>query len=640
MYAFHNSHDLMYRSPFGAVEIQTPITIGLDLYDAPAETSCYLRIWQEKTGETLLPMTRSETSGHPFYSVTWRAPEHGALVWYYFQIKLPDGTFCYYGNNARNLGGIGQLTSNPPSSYQITVHLPTVTPSWYKDAIVYQIFVDRFHRDEKWLERQKKAERPADWKGPRRLLVQDWNDRPFYTRNVKNEVTRWPFWGGSLNGIREKIPYLQSLHVSAIYLNPIFRATSNHKYDTADYMEIDPSFGTEADFRALAAECKAAGIRLILDGVFNHTGADSKYFNQQGNYPTPGACQGPSSPYYSWYRFNRFPDQYECWWGVGDMPNVDETNPAYQKFIYAGKNSVVRRWLRAGASGWRLDVADELPDNFIAGIRKAVKETKPDAVLMGEVWEDASNKRSYGVTRSYFLGEEFDSTMHYPFRTAALDFMLGRITSTDFAQQMMSIKENYPPENFYGALNLIGSHDRARALTTLGGAPDGLSDAQKADFSLSPEQLALGVRRMKALTVLQFTAPGVPCIYYGDEAGAEGCEDPYNRGPYPWGNENQELLAHYRALTAFRASSETLKRGDFQPLTFGDSIYGCIRTWKGEQIVSLVNRSVTDTQSLDYTIDSPKTRVEALLDTRPPRRSGKRLMIALEPLEAVVFRLH
>ena len=591
MIALHNSHDLHFRTPFGAVEPDTELTLALQLHAAAPGYSCVLRLWHEPEGEKCLPMQVTGTDSAPRFTCTFRAPKEPGLLWYVFRLTAPDGHVCYYGNRSDGLGGIGQLTEQLPPSYQITVYRRSPVPEWYKQSVVYQIFPDRFARGADWQERFFAAAHDDKWVGARRVLQYNWNDKPFYTRDADNKITRWPFFGGTLEGIREKLPYLQQLGITAIYLNPIFEAYSNHRYDTADYHKIDPGLGDEESFRRLAADAAARGIRLILDGVFSHTGADSVYFNRYGYYPAPGDCQSRDSNYYDLYRFTQFPSSYESWWGVEDLPNVDEANAGYQEYIFRGKDSVVRHWLRCGASGWRLDVADELPDSFIAGLRSALKEEDPDALLLGEVWKDASNKESYGVQRRYLLGDELDATMHYPFRTAMLDFFLFRCSAQDVLDRMMSLKENYPPENFYAALNLIGSHDRMRVLTVLGEAPETMTEQQQERFALSARQRTLALRRLRALSFLQFTAPGVPCIYYGDEAGMEGCSDPFNRAPFPWGQEDRSLQAHFRDLISLRKAHPALVQGSFLPVCSGSDVYGCLRELDGVRLLCLANRS-------------------------------------------------
>ena len=631
MKAYHNSHDLHHRAPFGAVPLGTRVTLRLT---AEEGLCCRVRVWQNGGPAQEIPM---EWDGDG-YTAAVTAPGEGCVLWYEFVLEGADGTRACYGNNDAGLGGEGLLRGGEGKPYQITVYEPNATPDWYKYGIAYQIFPDRFFRGADWEKRQKDARKPAGWKGPRRVLQQDWDDTPFYCRNEKGEITRWASFGGTLEGIREKLGYLKSLGVTVLYLNPIFEGTSNHKYDTADYMRVDPALGDEESFRTLAREAKEQGIRILLDGVFSHTGADSRYFNRLGNYDSVGACQGEKSPYYKWYRFHNFPDEYECWWGVTDLPNVEELEPSYQEFIHGGEDSVIRHWLREGASGWRLDVADELPDEFIRGIRKAIDETDPEGVLLGEVWEDASNKESYGQLREYFLGKELHSAMNYPFRAAVIDFMLGRLSPQELKARLMSLKENYPPENFYGALNLIGSHDRERILTTLGDSPkeEGLTEQEKELYRLPEDKYDLARRRLKMLSLIQFTMPGLPCIYYGDEAGAQGYADPFNRGPYPWGREDEELLEHYRGITALRRDNPVLARGEYEAQAFGGHVYGCRRWEEGACIQVLVNRGIFEHETVR--LPAPDGCLRDLLTGQVfvPEEDGT-VTVYLEPLSAVVL---
>ncbi|MDO4745162.1 MAG: 4-alpha-glucanotransferase [Bacillota bacterium] len=603
----HDSQNKIYRTPVGALKENETVALCIraegDAFNSDrAETlSCKVHLWQTLKGGRHIPMEKTILEdGACLFNVTFTPSEEADLCWYYF--ILEDGTNTYYyGNNAERLGGEGAVYDYEPPAFQITVYKDAPVPKWYKDAIVYQIFPDRFARDEDWMEKQAAVEafrreikretigsvdnniEVPEWKGAKRIIEEDWYGTPYYVKNEKGEVTSWPFFGGTLEGIRQKLFYLKSMGASAIYLNPIFLASSNHKYDTADYMMIDPGFGTEKDFRALCDDARKLGIRVILDGVFNHTGADSKYFDQFGNFgggacsgtDSSGACGGPDSPYYKWYRFEEFPDKYDCWWGVGDLPNVEENEPSYREFIYGGDDNVVAKWLRAGASGWRLDVADELPDDFIEGIRTTVKETDPDAVLIGEVWEDASNKVSYDVQRRYFMGDELDSTMNYPVRDIFMDYMLGKSDAGMAVRRLNSLAENYPPENFYGALNLMGSHDRARSLTVLSDAPRTFED--KKNYKIPDDKMWLAKNRMKVLSLIQYVMPGVPCLYYGDEAGVQGYEDPYNRATYPWGREDEELMIHYRMLAQLRKQYGVLVDGDYKFTEQGEHIFICER---------------------------------------------------------------
>jgi len=494
---------------------------------------CLHRFEQE---EVFLPMT-AEGGGR--FSITVSLPEEPCVLWYSFETE--------------------EETSQ---RWQVTVYAPAPVPAWWKDAVVYQIFPDRFFRGSDWEPRE-----PETRRGTHRFLVRDWDTPVFYPRGENGDVTSWPFWGGTLRGIEEKLPYLRSLGVTALYLNPIFEASSNHRYDTADYTRIDPLLGTEEDFVSLCAAAERQGVRVVLDGVFNHTGADSVYFDRFGNY-------GTGEAYRHWFRFgSQYRHGYECWWDVPDLPNVEEDDPSYREFI-CGEDGVLRRWLRRGASGWRLDVADELPDDFIRDIRAAMKAEKPDSLLMGEVWEDASCKVSYGKLREYFLGAELDATMHYPFREIVLEFLRGKSSAGQAAEGLWILKEHYPRENLYAAMNLIGSHDRERALTLL--------DGDRAAW--------------KQMVFLQFALPGVPCIYYGDEAGMTGGRDPWNRGSFPWGREDGELTAFVREMTALYRERPELRGGDYEPLFFGEDVLGCRRRDGDRETLALINRSDRDAE--------------------------------------------
>jgi len=637
MYAYHDSHSLDYRRPFGAVPVGSRIVLRLDVADPLPGQKCYVRHWQAGKGVTLVPMQCESWGERARFSAEITAPPEGSLLWYSFVLESYEGR-SFYGNNPDGLGGEGQMYSSSPKSYQVTVYAPSKTPDWYKEGIAYQIFPDRFHRGQDWLRRQGDALKPAGWRGPRHVLQLDWDDTPYYDREPNNDIARWSRFGGTLEGIREKLNYLKNLGVSVLYLNPIFEAASNHGYDTANYLRVDPALGDDESFRALVDEARTMGIRVILDGVFNHTGADSIYFNLRGNYGAGGAAQDPNSPYASWYRFRNWPGDYECWWGVKDLPNVNENDPDYCSFI-CGRDGVIRHWLRKGIGGWRLDVADELPDDFIENIRAAMDDESPGSVLLGEVWEDASNKISYDKQRKYLLGRELHSTMNYPFRQMALDYMLGRLSPHSLCRRMMSLMENYPRENFYGALNLIGSHDRARVLTTLGDAPepDSLSEADRGRFRLSPEKYALARARLKVLSVMQFTMPGVPCIYYGDEAGTQGYTDPYNRAPYPWGREDLEIFYHYRNITTIRRSHPALVSGTYEPQAFCSHVYGCRREKDGEIIQVLLNRAIFQHETETVTIPAEAPFALDLLTARWLEAKDGALTVELPPLSGLVL---
>lgn len=655
----HDSRKIECRKPFGAVETGTKVSVSLYIGEEQP-TAVRLMLWRDDEPDPkFTEMKKAAASIGVRYAAEITVPDDGCLIWYAFEIETEGGdgreTF-YYGNRQKGLGGEGQVYHGSRQDvlgccdqtyhgrlcrYQITVHKPQEVPEWYKNGIVYQIFPDRFARDEAWHDRVEKANSRVNSRRSdiRRSIEENWTRPAYYVRDEERKVVEWPMYGGSLRGIESRLDYLKSLGVSCIYLNPIFEATSNHRYDTGDYMHIEPALGTEEDFKSLAQTAKAKGIRLILDGVFSHTGADSVYFDKFGNYRTgsdesgtegckesigqpdtgrgdgyggttaeandrlcgeagsekpdnsresgpgsdrlPGAWGHPDSPYRSWYKFDdNDPYGYKTWWGTEDLPEVYEEDPSYREFIL-GDKGVVKHWLDMGASGWRLDVADELPDSFIRGVRSAIKTDNPDGLLIGEVWEDASNKVSYGELRRYLQGEELDSTMNYPLRDILLDYINYTISAGEAADKFMSLAENYPRENLYAALNLIGSHDRERILELMAGKEDPFSAALK----------------VKLLSTLQYCLPGVPCIYYGDEAGLMGGKDPENRSGFPWGHENQNLEFHYRMLGLMYEQHPALKDGDFGFVEgLGDDIFAFTRSGRDaagteETLLILANRS-------------------------------------------------
>ncbi len=598
MRALHDTRQAIYRSPFGAVPAGTEVTVSIDVWDDPG-VSCLCRTWVDGKGETRIPMEREDMEDRVRFrcGLTSADPD---LIWYSFILCGSDGGEVRYGAHEGKVGGEGQLYGWEPPSFQLTVYQPRPLPEWYRTGLIYQIFPDRYCRGKDWKQLTKAALRKTR-KGPARRLCEDWDSTPFYEKDEDGRVTAWEFYGGTLAGIQEKLDHLKELGVTALYLNPIFEAASNHRYDTGDYTKVDPMLGGEEAFRTLAKAAEEKGISIILDGVFNHTGCDSRYFNKYGNYDTVGAWQSEDSPYRDWYRFDDSPIGYECWWGVDDLPNLEESAPGYRDLIFGGKNSVVPKWLLAGAKGWRLDVADELPDEFIRGIKSAVTETLgKDGLLLGEVWEDASHKISYGQLRRYLLGDELDGVMNYPLRDAVHGFLLGKTSAVDLAEILLSLKENYPREALYGALNLMGSHDRPRLMTILGEAPDPetLTEEERRDFRLPEDRRNLAKGRIWLATLIQMTLPGVPCIYYGDEAGLEGYADPYNRGTFPWGAEDKDLETIYRNAIALRRLDPVFTDGDFTPFACGEEVFGFIRESEESRCAVLVNRSLSKSQTV------------------------------------------
>ena len=542
----HNSRKSFYRFPKGAVKTDSTVRLRISVASMfiPERVSLYVN-----TVEYQMHYIFS-LAGSRVYECTIKVPSEGGLLWYSFKVDA-DGETKWYSNNDRFLGGIGQSYDDKPAiAYQITVYDKDYkTPDWIKDAVVYQIFPDRFYRGEET---------------PIHGIKRNWGEEPFYTpEQFGGTYLSNDFFGGTLSGIEQKLPYLKEMGVTAIYLNPIFKAFSNHRYDTGDYENVDETLGTNEDFIRLAKKAKEYGIRFILDGVFSHTGSDSRYFNKYGHYDSLGAYQSESSPFYSWYHFHGDHDHYDSWWGFDTLPNTEELDPEYEKYILTNPDSIIKRWIENGASGWRLDVADELPDKFIMDLRKAVKEKDPDALVIGEVWEDASNKISYGEKRRFLLGHSLDGVMNYVFRGAVLDYLTGGDAFL-FAQRILSMIENYPSHSLYASLNLISTHDVPRALTILSDAPSvtGLDrNAQKA-VVISDEKKALGMKRLKLATLMQFTLPGAPCVYYGDEIGMDGYSDPFTRRCYDGSKTDCELRELVTKCAELHKKYQVLRTGE------------------------------------------------------------------------------
>ncbi len=566
------------KSPYGAVPCGSAVTFHVRPPLSEGFSRCVLvtrREFSASLTEAELPLAGTDGDRARFSGVL-TAPAEGELVWYHFRLIRPDGASLLFDKT-------GWRREGTPEDWQLTVYEPTHTPAWFAGGVTYQIFPDRFRR--------LSVPSPDGMIGDR-AVHENWSDIPDWRPDDRGEVRNRDFFGGSLAGITEKLPELADMGVTVLYLNPIFESASNHRYNTADYLTIDPMLGTEADFRALCQAAKALGIRVILDGVFNHTGSQSRYFNADGFYPGSGAAQSPDSPYADWFSFHPWPTDYDAWWGIKTLPAVREDAPSYRDFIIRSQDSVVRRWLRAGASGWRLDVADELPDDFIAEIRQAMEETDPDAFLLGEVWEDASTKIAYSQRRKYLLGHELHSVMNYPFRTALIDYLLGG-DADRFRETLEALRENYPPAAFHSLMNFLGTHDTPRILTVLGAhcVPD--SKDERAAFRLSPDERRIGLERLRLAALILFTFPGVPTVYYGDDAGMEGWEDPFNRGGYPWGQEDPALKAWFAMLGRLRRDTGLLQAGQLHWRYTSGPLLSFTREQDGHALTTVLNAGDT-----------------------------------------------
>lgn len=565
-----------FRYPSGAVPTNSTIQFNIQIPRHYGLKDVFLVCISDEDNqyEYLKMNWKGIESGRDVFEIELDVKKQG-LIWYYFQLKTINSV-SYIGKS--NYGIVE--TGVEPYSWQITVYDEELTtPDWIKGGMFYHIFVDRF---------AKSGSAPIPKKGI--VLRDDWGGVPHYAPNEHGEVMNNDFFGGNLKGITSKLDYLQSLGVTCVYLSPIFDAFSNHKYDTGDYNTIDSMFGNIDDFHELCDEGEKRGIRILLDGVFNHTGSDSVYFNKKQNYDSVGAYQSKSSEYYNWFNFSEYPDKYDSWWGIDTLPSVKEDDPSYVEFI-TGEAGVGRRWLKEGASGWRLDVADELPDDFLEKFRKAVKDIKEDSLIIGEVWEDASNKIAYGKRRNYFYGQQIDSVMNYPFMNAIIRFI--RYGDAEKLNMVItSIIQNYPEPVLHCLMNMIGTHDTKRILTSLGGKElVNATKDEKAVTTMTADERAEGIALLKLAVLIQMTLPGVPCIYYGDEVGLEGYEDPFNRRCYPWGNEDKELLSWYRLLGNFRKDHAVFKKGAFKTIVAENKVFVFERYNENKKVVIGVNCS-------------------------------------------------
>nr|WP_239534191.1 glycoside hydrolase family 13 protein [Thalassobacillus pellis] len=466
-----------------------------------------------------------------------------------------------------------------------------------------------------------------------------WENDPIYIRDENGAVVRWDFFGGNLKGITEKLDYIESLGVTVIYLNPIFEAESNHRYDTGDYHTIDRLLGSKEDFKWLIKEACSRGIEIMLDGVFNHTGSNSIYFNKKDEYDSVGAYQSQDSPYFSWYTFHNFPDEYESWWGVGTLPKVKKDNESFRHFLIHSQDSVIKSWQKAGMKHWRLDVADELTDDFIRDIYKQLKEDDPKSVLLGEVWEDATNKIGHGRRREYFLGGVLDSVMNYPLRGHMLSFMEGTANADEIDRKLTTISEHYPKQYYYALMNMISSHDVERIKTMLDMfLPDDLEE----------ERDAVIFDQIKGLSLWLYAFPGVPSLYYGDEAGLTGGDDPDNRKPYPWGRENKQLINWYKKIGRWRREHTALRTGVWKSYALHPDVYAFER-WiengidvfgeeaNDEDFIYLFNRNHKDKREVILPVWKGKWQHMENKRRIFQAKDGE-LLITLEPSESMLLR--
>ncbi len=579
---YFNSWLEEYRTPFGAVKEAQKVTFSVQVNLLNVE---YVGLVITKDSEVANPIyQKMRVVENGLYTISYKLNQGAGLYFYHFKIIQKEGEqggIFLYGSNEGGFGGEGKvyLDGEKLHNYQLTCYRKTDTaPNWYQKAVFYHIFVDRFYNgnsNNEILNPKKNT-----------FIYGTKEDTPYYIKDNVGEVVRWDFFGGNLVGIIEKLVYLKELGVTALYLSPIFESRSNHKYDTGNYKKIDSMFGDNDIFKQLIQAAHEVEMHVILDGVFNHVGADSLYFNRLGTYSEIGAFQSMASPYANWFTFDAFPTNYEAWWGIKDLPTANKMNKKYQEFIYAGEESVIKWWGRYGIDGWRIDVADELPDFFLAGIRQTMENENPEAILIGEVWEDASNKIAYNKRHHYLEGGILHGVMNYPFKELILSLIQGKITSQEVALRSLSLKENYPPAAFKNNFNNIGTHDTKRVLT---------------EFNENNKKLRLAAS-------LLFTLPGIPCIYYGDEVGLTGGIDPDNRKFFPWSKMNQEIYSYYHDLIKLRKGTATLQQGEYFPF-YNESVFGFLRWISNNNFSIILINSTEQSQWIRYSDFTYLTRV-------------------------------
>ncbi|MBE7039388.1 MAG: glycoside hydrolase family 13 protein [Ruminococcaceae bacterium] len=552
----YDSKSKTFKNPFGAVKNGEKVCFSIHVFsDTPIQdVKLIYKNDSEKISNNISMIKEGECKGFSIYAleISFNTPD---LYFYRFEVKTQEGT--YFIGLKDEIAAVGDSLDE----WQITVYDKDFkTPDWAKGSVMYQIFPDRFARSDNFSPLTAKNERKihTNWYDVPEFIY----DTPHYRAN--------DYFCGNIEGIIEKLEYIKSLGVSIIYLNPIFESPEYHRYSTGNYLNVDPYFGTNEQFEKLCRICKEKGIRIILDGVFSHTGADSIYFNKYSNYESVGAFNSLDSPYYDWYNFHDYPNKYESWWGFENLPNVNETNPEYLKYI-TGRGGVTDFWQGLGASGWRLDVADELPDEFLDSLYSSIKSKDENALVIGEVWEDATTKFAYGKRRRYLLGGQMDSVMNYPWRTAILDFVKYADEKL-FCERLLNLMENYPPHVIHCLMNIISTHDTMRTITHFGVESD-IRDEDKGRYVMSENEYRKGKKLLLLAAFLQFTLPGIPCIYYGDEVGLWGFGDPYCRMAYPYGKEDVEIFDYYKRLGSIRNTYKEDFVSEFKVYTLADGLF-------------------------------------------------------------------
>ena len=596
----YKGRDIAFTGRTGAFPFDGKAVLKMKL---PVDTSeaviCFLDV--DDNSEHILKMHKD--GSHYILDVPMDKLAHKdntALLVYKCIFETPNGSFEIVSSHDGLSDTVRDKTDTYRNAFRFLIYVEReIKPDWFYGGVMYQIFPDRFCRG-----KEEPVREDA-------ILNTDWyNGIPPYVSKPGQHLENNVFFGGDLYGVIDKMDYLKSLGVTCIYLNPIFEAYSNHKYDTGDYNNVDKMFGGNEAFEKLLSAAKKHDIKIILDGVFNHTGNDSIYFDAKGRYGGHGAYSDPDSKYREWYNFTSYPNKYESWWGISILPRVMSDTPSYKEFLF-GKDGVVRKYIRLGISGWRLDVADELSDDFLANLKTTVLEENKKGLVIGEVWENAVTKESYGVRRKYFRGYELDSVMNYPMRKAIIAYVKNRDYLT-FLKTSVDIYESYPSYIANMLMNIVGTHDTERICTALAAEDEkNLSKDEQAVYSMPAETKKKGIKMSELAYVISYMLPGVPCLYYGDETGMEGYSDPFNRRPYPWGRENQDMIEFFKKLGAIRKTHDVFQQGAYRIVHIDKDILCIERKNKKETIVSLVN--VSDEE---YIVKFDKPQKELLSNER------------------------
>ncbi|MBR2835729.1 MAG: glycoside hydrolase family 13 protein [Coriobacteriales bacterium] len=663
----HNPADTRDREPLGAIPAGSSVKLSLRVQREAAQfisSVCLVTVdWIHNSAPESFPMQviwdkQIDLQDRPqdewvSFVAQFSTKTEPSVYLYLFELKFFNGEQTVYGPQIQSYifesrDDLCRYPSDPAEWFRITSYDRSFsTPAWTHGAVMYQVFPDRFARSQDGVLTEGLACREA-------------LGRKTYVHSVWDEPVKWyphtygflredeqsrreicdedldpvDFYGGTLKGIEQNLSYLAGLGVEVLYMNPVFEARSNHRYDTANYEDIDPLLGSNEDFCSLAQAAERYGIRIVLDAVLSHTGADSRYFNRVNTYDEPGAWQAfkdgsLTGAYSQWFDFEHHKGlvPYRCWWGDPALPEVDEENSSWQTYMLDAQQGVLPTWLSRGTSGYRLDVADELPDDVLKKLRHSVKKASPDACIIGEVWEDPTVKISYDTRRTYALGDALDSVMNYPLRDVLIDFACNKADAYDVVSLLLNQLLNYPKPFYLSLMNMLGSHDSERIRSRLALQSDIKSQSRANQFlavkSITQKQDAYAAQLQSLLVAMIWTLPGMPCIYYGDELGLQGGADPFCRATMPWQNTEQSrssaqqslrsdcgvsLETLYRDLGALRKNSPVLKNGSAGFLACGSQIV-CIVRVDAEchtALVCLANRS-TEQQNLVIDLASSGT---------------------------------